>query len=67
VVKKGARHEITTRQSNLATVLADLGELKEAKELLTRAYHALLKNQGPDFPKTKITKKNLDLVSKRLK
>lgn len=54
-------------QSNLAMVLGDLGELNEAKELLTRAYHSLQKNQEPDFPLTKIAKGNLDGLNKRSK
>jgi len=60
------KDEVCFAGQAVAMVLADLGELKEAKELLTRAYQTLLKSYGPDFPKTKIVKGNLDGVSKML-
>jgi hypothetical protein len=59
--------QIAGSQSNLAMVLADLGELDEAKELLTLAYHALLEKQGSDFPLTKTVKENLEYVIRRAK
>lgn len=54
---------IAVQQSNLALALKDLGELEEAKELFTLAYHSLLEKLGPDHPSTKIVKGNLESLS----
>jgi hypothetical protein len=40
--------------------LKDLGKLDEARDLLGKAYSSSLVRYGPDFPKTKVFKRNLD-------
>jgi tetratricopeptide (TPR) repeat protein len=57
--------EIARDQSNLAMVLKDLGEFEEAKDLLTKAYHTFLEKLGPQHPKTKIAKENLESMSSK--
>jgi tetratricopeptide (TPR) repeat protein len=51
---------IAVRQSNLAMVLKDLGELGEARDLLRQAYATMLDKFGPDHPSTRTVKANLD-------
>ena len=50
---------IATGQSNLATVLKDLGELEEARDLLRMAYRSLRDKLGPEHPSTKTVLRNL--------
>jgi tetratricopeptide (TPR) repeat protein len=50
---------VATRQSNLALVLLDLGDLPRAKELLEQALAADLRNLGPDHPSVAISRFNL--------
>jgi hypothetical protein len=59
--------EIAISQSNLALVLADLGELEEAKALLKTAYTTFLEKLGPRHPHTQTAKNNLDYVKKKKK
>ncbi|MEE8584870.1 MAG: tetratricopeptide repeat protein [Acidobacteriota bacterium] len=57
---------IAVRQSNLAMVLQDLGELEEARDLLRAAHKSLLEGYGPDFPLTKTASGNLAVVEKAM-
>jgi tetratricopeptide (TPR) repeat protein len=50
---------IAIRQSNLALVLKDLGQLKEARDLLRKSHTSFLERFGPDHPYTKTVKTNL--------
>jgi hypothetical protein len=56
---------IAIRQSNLALVLQDLGELEEAVALLKTAYTSLLKKFGPHHPHTQTAKNNLESAMKK--
>jgi len=56
---------IAISQSNLATVLRDLGELKEARGLLTKAYEVFLKKLGYDHPYTKKVRTHLENIQHR--
>ncbi|NTV59514.1 MAG: tetratricopeptide repeat protein [Deltaproteobacteria bacterium] len=50
----GPEHpKVATRQSNLAHVLQDLGELTGASDLAQKAYGSLLKKFGADHPNTR--------------
>jgi tetratricopeptide (TPR) repeat protein len=51
---------IAIRQSNLALVLKDLGQLEEARDLLRQAYSASLERYGSGHPNTKTFKTNLE-------
>jgi len=51
---------IAISQSNLGMVLKDLGELAEARDLLWTAYRAFLDRLGPEHPRTKTVKGNLE-------
>jgi hypothetical protein len=51
---------IARRQSNLAGVLQDLGQLEEARDLLRKAYSTLVERFGPDHPHTRTVKGSLD-------
>jgi hypothetical protein len=57
---------IATRQSNLALVLQDLGELEEARELIQSAYNTFLKRFGEKHPSTGITKGILESLMEEL-
>ena len=61
---KAGASEIATQQSNLAMVLKDLGQLKEAKTLANQAYHSFLEKLGPEHYLTKRIKGNLDSIVK---
>ena len=54
--------EIATRQSNLAMVLKDLGELEEARDLACQAYDAFLNRLGPGHSYTKTAKANWESI-----
>ena len=45
---------------NYGTVLQDLGELQEARDLLKKSYESFYKTFGPGHPNTKIVKNNLE-------
>ena len=53
---------IATSQSNLALVLQDLGELKEARELAQKAYKCFLNKFGPGHPHTITAKRNWESI-----
>jgi len=57
---------IATSQSNLALVLQDLGELKEARDLLRKALESDQKNFEPGHPTIATSQSNLALVLKDL-
>jgi len=57
---------IAIRQSNLALVLQDLGELAEARDLLKKAFKTFLKKFGRGHPHTKTGADNLAAVEKEL-
>ena len=57
---------IAIRQSNLATVLKDLGELPAAKQLLTEAFASAQQGFEPGHPSIAISQSNLALVLKDL-
>jgi hypothetical protein len=50
---------IAINQSNLATVLRDLGEREEARDLLKKAYATALARLGFDHPTTRTIRANL--------
>jgi hypothetical protein len=54
--------EIAISQSNLATVLKDLGELEEARDLAYQAYDAFLNRLGPGHSYTKTAKANWESI-----
>jgi tetratricopeptide (TPR) repeat protein len=51
---------IATRQSNLALVLQDLGQLEEARDLVRKAHRVYLSRFGPDHPGTQTIRRNLE-------
>lgn len=53
---------IAIRQSNLATVLKDLGELEEARELLRNALASVEKAFPPAHPSVVTIRSNLNAV-----
>jgi tetratricopeptide (TPR) repeat protein len=53
---------IATSQSNLALVLKDLGELKEARDLLRKALESAQKSFEPGHPSIALRQSNLALV-----
>ena len=55
---------IAIRQSNLAMVLKDLGELNEARDLAHKAYKTFLDKFGPEHPQTIISKRNWESLYK---
>jgi hypothetical protein len=55
---------IARSQSNLAMVLKDLDQLKEAKTLANQAYHSFLEKLGPEHYLTKRIKGNPDAIGK---
>ncbi len=57
---------IARRQSNLALVLQDLGELTEARDLLRKALASDEKNFEPGHPSIAISQSNLAMVLKAL-
>jgi tetratricopeptide (TPR) repeat protein len=57
---------IATRQSNLAAVLQDLGELKEARDLLRKALESAQKSFELGHPTIAIRQSNLAVVLKDL-
>jgi tetratricopeptide (TPR) repeat protein len=57
---------IAISQSNLATVLQDLGELKEARDLLRMALDSDQKSYAPGHPTIAIRQSNLAMVLKVL-
>jgi len=58
--EENAPEKTSTMQSNLATVLQDLGELEEARDLAKAAYETFIAKFGPGHPSTKTTKGNLE-------
>jgi DNA-binding MurR/RpiR family transcriptional regulator len=56
---------IARSQSNLGTVLRDLGQLEEARDLLRKAHQTYLSGFGPDHPATRIIRRNLDSLADR--
>ncbi len=58
---------IATRQSNLALVLKDLGELEEARDLLEASHASFKRKFGQDHPNTKIVRENLAAVDAEIK
>jgi hypothetical protein len=48
---------IAIRQSALALVLQDLGEIEEARDLAGQAYRSFLNRFGPEHPYTKTAKR----------
>ena len=43
--------------------LRDLGQLEEARDLLRKAHRAYLSRFGPEHPRTKIIRDNLDSLA----
>jgi len=59
----GCYPTIALYQSNLASVLQNLGEIEEAKDLLKEAYDTYLNKFGPEHLKTKTGKNNLESLN----
>ena len=55
---------VATSRSNLALVLMDLGEVEEARALLTAAYGALRRSPGESHPTTNVVRQNLQTVNR---
>ena len=66
VIHNQTNENFTVFQSNLALVYKDLGDYKQARDLLKVALHSDIRNFGQDHPSTAIRRSNLATVYKDL-